>query len=199
MNPESTESTQNIILALLEDGLASPGTAAWAMEHLTRTPQAYRAACFHYVAYGTNCHTLWNQRNQALAMWRHTRNPPMSDAQYSGDLDQGTSVGPQPTAAPPPPPTQSHLEQAAATSLPEGIAGSEALTPKSAHPCSLPSTAGWALPVSSSTAKYVDLAKRPKAKQTRSASASGTGEPLEGLLDTLRQGPKVTRKTTGKN
>ena len=67
VNPESTGSALRIVLALLEDGLASPGAAAWAMEHLTKAPQAYRAARFHYAAYSVNRCTLWNRRNQSLA------------------------------------------------------------------------------------------------------------------------------------
>ena len=59
-HPGSTESTLDIVLALLEDGLASPGAAAWAMEHLSKSPQAYRVARFHFAAYGANRCTLWN-------------------------------------------------------------------------------------------------------------------------------------------
>ena len=95
----------------------------------------------------------------------------MCDAQYSQDLDQGASIGPQPTPAPLTDPPQAPN------------AGSNITTPRSAHPRSLPGAAAWALPLSESAAKYKDLAARPKPKQTRSASASGTGEPLEGLSD----------------
>ena len=91
----------------------------------------------------------------------------MSDAQHSQDLDQGASIGPLPSPAP--------------DAAPGPI--SRASTPRSAHPRSLPGASGWALPLSESASKYVDLVARPKAKQTRSASASGVGEPLEGLSD----------------
>jgi len=136
-NPEQTDSTLRIVMALMEDGLASPGAAAWAMSHLTKTPAAFRAGRFCFSAYGANRRTLWNRRNQALAAWRHTRNPPMSDAQYSQDLDQGASVGP-PSPAPPQqaPPRAPNPE-------------SNITTPRSAHPRSLPGTASWALPCQS--------------------------------------------------
>jgi len=166
-NPEQTDSVQRIVMALMEDGLASPGAAAWAMSRLTTSPQAFRAARFCFAAYGANCRTLWNRRNQALAAWRHTMNPPMSDAQYSQGLDQGASIGPLPSPAPP--------------AAPGPI--SAASTPKSARPRSLPGASSWALPLSDSASKYVDIAARPKAKQTRGASTSGAGEPLEGQSD----------------
>jgi len=167
-NPEHTDGVLRIVMALMEDGLASPGAAAWAMGRLTLTPQAFRAGRFCYAAYGANRRTLWNRRNQALAAWRHTRNPPMSDAQYSQDLDQGASIGPLPSRAP--------------SQQPPGPI-SAAASPKSAHPRSLPGASAWSLPLSDSAAKYVDIAARPKHKQTRSASASGTGEPLAGQAD----------------
>jgi len=167
-NPEQTDSVLRIVMALMEDGLASPGAAAWAMSRLTLSPQAFRAGRFCYAAYGANRRTLWNRRNQALAAWRHTRNPPEGDTQYPQDLDRGASIGPQPSPAPQQPPPG-----------PISAAG----TPVSAHPRSLPGASGWALPLSESASKYVDLAARPKTKQTRSASASGVGEPLEGLSD----------------
>ena len=59
-NPKQAGSTLNVILALMEDGLASPGATTWAVEHLTKSPQAYQAARFYFAAYGANCHTLWN-------------------------------------------------------------------------------------------------------------------------------------------
>ena len=169
-NPEQMDSTLRIVMALMEDGLASPGAAAWAMSLLTKSPQAFQAGRFCFSAYGANRRTLWNQRNQALAAWRHTRNPPMSDAQYSQNLDQGASTGPLPSPAP--------SQQA-----PLGAPGAEsaATTPKSAHPHSLPSASGWPLPMSESTSKYVDLAARPK--RARSASSPGAGEPPEGRSD----------------
>ena len=104
--------------------------------------------------------------------------------------------------APPPPPAwlhqrqTRHQEQAAEdTPIPASAAKSATTTPKSAHPCSLPGVPGWALPVSSSTAKYIDLAARTK-KQTRNASASGTRTPLEGLWQPLRQPPKKKKGET---
>jgi len=167
-NPEQTDSVLRIVMALMEDGLASPGAAAWAMGRLTLSPQAFRAGRFCFAAYGANRRTIWNRRNQALAAWRHTRNPPMSDAQHSQDLDQGASVGPLPSRAP--------------SQQPPGPI-SAAASPKSANPRSLPGASSWALPLSDSASKYVDIAARPKVKQTRGASASGAGEPLEGLSD----------------
>jgi len=96
--------------------------------------------------------------------------------------------------APPPPPAwlhqrqTRHQEQAAEdTPIPASAAKSATTTPKSAHPCSLP--------VSSSTAKYIDLAARTK-KQTRNASASGTRTPLEGLWQPLRQPLKKKKGET---
>jgi len=186
-NPEQAESTQDIVLALMEDGLASPGAAAWAMTRLTRSPQAYQAARFYYAAYGANRHTLWNRRNQSLAAWKATRDPPAGS--------------PQLTRAPSPPPTWLHQRQTTAANslpLPESAAGSEAATPKSAHPRSLPGASGWALPMSESTSKYVDLAARPR--QTRSTSASGAGKPLEGQSDPgmLRTAPRPVKAAAPK-
>ena len=189
-HPGSTESALDIVLALLEDGLASPGAATWAMEHLSKSPQAYRAARFHFAAYGMNRCTLWNQRNLSLAAWKATRYPPTDNAQAAVAL--------------PPPPAWLHQRQIghqeqAAEDTP--ILASATMTPKLAHPCSLPGAAGWALPVSSSAAKYIDLAARTK-KQTRSVSASRTGTPLEGLWQPLRQPPKKKKGETsaaGKN
>jgi len=40
-NPEQQESALSVVLALMEDGLTSPGAAAWAMQMLTRSTQAY--------------------------------------------------------------------------------------------------------------------------------------------------------------
>jgi len=171
-NPKQTDSTLRIVMALMEDGLASPGAAAWAMSLLTRTPAAFRAGRFCFSAYGANRRTLWNQRNQALAAWRHARNPPLSDAQYSQNLDQGASIGPMPSPAP---------SQRAPPGAPNPR--SNITTPTSARPRSLPGAASWALPLSESTSKYVGVTARPRAKQTRSASASGVGEPLEGQSD----------------
>ena len=194
-NPEQTDGTLRIVMALMEDGLASPGTAAWAMSLLTKSPAAFRAGRFCFSAYGANRRTLWNRRNQALAAWRHTRNPPMSDAQYSQALDQGTSIGPLPSPAPSQPaPLGAPNDEA------QG-AKSTITTPRSAHPRSLPGAAGWALPLSESASKYVDLAARPKVKQTRSASASGAGKPLEGqsdpgLVRTKLPAPSTSRPTS---
>ena len=84
MNPGSEESTLSVVLALLEDSLASLGAAAWAMEHLTRTPQAYWAARFHYAAYSMNRRTLWNRRNLSLAAWKATRDPPCGQPTANG-------------------------------------------------------------------------------------------------------------------
>ena len=183
-NPEHRESALSIVLALMEDGLPSPGAAAWAMQMLTRSTEAYNAGRFYFSAYGANRRILWNQRNQALAAWKATRN-----------LTEGS---PRPAAAPSPPPTWLHQKQAAAAEPPapapparasaEAGAASAATTPTSAHPRSLPGTSGWPLPLSETASKYVDLVARPKTKQTRSASASGAGEPLEGQSD-----PGLTR------
>jgi len=71
-NPEHRESVLSIVQALMEDGLASPGAAAWAMQQLTRTTQAYNAGRFYFSAYEANRHILWNRRNQALAAWKST-------------------------------------------------------------------------------------------------------------------------------
>jgi len=46
--------------------------------------------------------------------------------------------------------------------------------------------------------KYIDLAVRPKKKQTRSALASGTGEPLEGLYKPKKK-RGAEKETAGKN
>jgi len=178
INPEQQESALTIVLALLEDGIASPGTAAWAMGQLSRSPMAYRANRLHFSAYGANRHTLWNRRNQALAAWKATR-----------DLTTGEDPAEPPRPARPSPPAD---------------AASNATTPKSAHPRSLPSVSGWALPLSESAFKYVDLTARPKVKQTRSASASGAGEPLEGQSDpgltrTKLPVPRGKGKTRGEN
>ena len=151
---------------------------------VSKSPQAYRVARFHFAAYGANRCTLWNQRNLSLATWKATRYPPTDTAQAA--------------AAPPPPLAWLHQRQTghqeqAAEDTP--ILASATTTPKSAHPCSLLGGAGWALPVSSSTAKYIDLAARTK-KQTRSTSASRTRTPLEGLWQPLRQPPKKKKGET---
>jgi len=147
-NPKRRESALSIILALMEDGLPSPGAAAWAMQLLTRSTEAYNTGRFYFSAYAANRRILWNRRNQALAAWKATRDLPEAEIPIPGGTD-----------------------------------ASLASPPRSAHPRSLPGAAGWALPMSESTSKYVDLAVRPKIKQTRSASASGAGEPLEGQAD----------------
>ena len=185
-NPEQTDSALRIVMALMEDGLASPGAAAWAMSRLTLSPQTFRAGRFCFAAYGANRRALWNRRNQALAAWRHTRDPPMEDAQHHLDLDRGASIGPLPSPAPSqqPPPG------------PISATG----TPVSVHPRSLPGASGWALPLSESTSKYIDMAARPSSKRTRSASATGAGEPLEGqsdpgLIRSSHPTPGTTRPT----
>jgi len=176
-NPEQMESTLRIVLALMEDGLASPGAAAWAMEHLTKSPQNYQAARFHYAAYRANCRTLWNQRNQSLAAWKATR-----------DLPANSPMAEAPKAAEGANPSHDDRSQSEyePNPLPEAVAESNAMTPKSAHPCSLPSASGWALPVSETMSKYAGLTAVPK--QTQSASASGASKPLEGQSD-----PRMTR------
>ena len=79
-------------------------------------------------------------------------------------------------------------------------AASATTTPRSAHPRSLPGAPGWALPLSESASKYVNLAARPKVKQTRSASASGAGKPLEGQSDPgmLRPTPRAVKAAAAK-
>ena len=78
-NPEQRESTLSVILALMEDSLASPGAATWAMGQLTKSPQAYHAGRFYFSAYRANRRTLWNWRNQSLAAWKATRNLPAEE------------------------------------------------------------------------------------------------------------------------
>ena len=169
-NPEQRESALSIILALMEDGLASPGTAAWAMGQLTKSPQAYRTGRLYFSVYGANRRTLWNRRNQSLAAWKATRAPP---AEETAPLPE--SIAPEEN------PKHDGLSRAARS--PPIEAASAAMTPRSTHPCSLPGASGWALPLSESASKYVDLAARLKPKQTWSASASGASEPLEGQSD----------------
>jgi len=194
-NPEQVDDALRIVMALMEDGLASPGAAAWAMSHLTNSPSAFQAGRYCFAAYGANRRTLWNRRNQALAAWRHTRNLPADDAQRPQDLDQGANISPLPSPAPPP-------------QVPLGARNPESniTTPTSARPRSLPGAASWALPLSASSAKYIDMPARPRVTQTRSASASGAGEPLEGLSDPglvrtklpVPSTPKPTSKGTKK-
>jgi len=181
-NPEHRESALSIVLALMEDGLPSPGAAAWAMQMLTRTTEAYNAGRFHFSAYRANCRILWNRRNQALAAWKATLDLPEAEIPIPEGADASLASPPGP-ARPSPPPE----------------AASAAGTPRSVHPRSLPGASGWALPLSESASKYVDLAVRPKAKQTRSASASGVGKPLEGLSDpglVRTKLPSVARPTS---
>jgi len=179
INPKQQESALTIVLALLEDSVASPGAAAWAMGRLTRSNTAYNANRLHFSAYGANRRTLWNRRNQALAAWKATWDLTAESA------DAGEDPVEPPRPARPSPPTD---------------AASNVTTPKSAHPRSLPGTPGWALPLSESAHKYVDLAARPKIKQTRSASASGAGKPLEGQSDPgmTRPTPKGVKATAAK-
>jgi len=112
----------------------------------------------------------------------------MATTRDTQDPDQGANI------ALPPSPTP----QQAPAARPN--AGSNITTPTSARPRSLPGAAAWALPLSESAAKYRDLAARPRATQTRSASASRAGEPLEGqsdpgLVRTRHPAPNVTRPT----
>ena len=190
INPEQQESALTVVLALLEDGIASPGAATWAMSRLSRSPMAYRANRLHFSAYGANRRTLWNRRNQSLAAWKATRDLPEAEVPLPEGTD--TSLASPPAPAPP------------ARTPAESEAASNATTPRSAHPRSLPGASGWPLPLSETASKYVDLAVRPKVKQTRSASASGAGEPLEGqsdpgLVRTKLAVPKKKEKTRGKN
>ena len=180
-NPEQRESALSIVLALMEDGLASPGAAAWAMQMLTRSTQAYNTGRFYFSAYGANRRILWNQRNQALAAWKATRDLAAGSATDAppGDTDECP-------AAPPGPPADPRVATQEAASAAASEAKSAATTLKSAHPRSLPGTSGWALPMSSSTAKYADMTAGPKRAQ--SASASKASRPPEGLSD-----PSATR------
>jgi len=185
-NPEQVDDVLSIVMALMEDGLASPGAAAWAMSRLTNSPSAFRAGRYCFAAYGANRRTLWNRRNQALTAWKHTRDPPVDDALCPQDLDRGASQSPPPPPAPPQAPPGARNPESNIT------------TPTSARPRSLPGASSWALPLSESATKYVDMAARPKTKQTRSASASGVGEPLAGLSDpglVNTKLPSVTRPT----
>jgi len=189
-NPEQQESALSVILALMEDGLASPGAATWAMQQLTKSTQAYNAGRFYFSAYGANHHTLWNRRNQSLAAWKATRDPPAEDEQAAaeapppGGADKSQAAPPRPTRPSPP------VEAASATA-----------TPKSACPRSLPGASRWALPMSESTSKYVDLTARPKPKRAQSTSASKPGEPQGGRSDpgtarAPRAAALVSRKKT---
>ena len=184
-NPKQQESALTIVLALLEDGIASLGAAAWAMTQLSRSPMAYHANRLHFSAYSANRRTLWNRRNQSLAAWKATRNLPEADIPLPEGADASLASSPAPA-----PPARAPVETEAA---------SAATTLKSAHPCSLPGASGWALPMSASTSKYVDLAARPSTRQTRSASASSAGDPLEGQSDPGLLRVKKKKTATGKN
>jgi len=153
INPEQRESALTIVLALLEDGIASPGAAAWAMGQLSRSTMAYNVNRLHFSAYGANRRTLWNRRNQALAAWKATRD--LSTVSVGADENQ---AGPprQTAAAEPPKPASPARASAVAE------AASAAASPKSARPRSLPGASAWALPMSESTSKYVALTARPK-------------------------------------
>ena len=190
INPEQQESALTIVLALLEDGIASLGAATWAMSRLSRSPMAYHANRLHFSAYGANRRTLWNRRNQSLAAWKAARDLRAEDVPLPEGAD--SSLAPSPAPAPP------------ARAPADSEAASEATTPKSAHPCSLPGASRWPLPLSETASKYVDLAVRPKTKQTRSASTSGAGKPLEGqsdpgLVRTKLPIPRGKGKTRGEN
>jgi len=159
-NPEQWESALNVVLALMEDGLASPGAAAWAMGQLTRSPQAYCTGRLSFSAYGANRRTLWNRRNQSLAAWKATRDLPAQSEQAAATPDTPPESAGESLAAPPGPMRPGPPEEAA----------SAATTLKSARPHSLPGASGWALPMSESTSKYINMTVRPK--QARSATAA---------------------------
>jgi len=180
----SRETVISIILALLEDGLASPGAAAWVVECLSNDPQGYRLAQFHFAMYSHNRHMLWNQHNQSLHAWKESRvlvagSGPMKSAalmeKENTEIVKMEDIS-QPDDAEGGALTQ--LEPILGSRVMRDTAESRAASPGPTPPHSLPGTAGWALPVSSSATKYTNTVPSWD-KRSRSASVSGAGTPLE--------------------
>jgi len=156
-NPEQRESALSVVLALMEDGLASPGAAAWAMQQLTKDTRAYNTGRFYFSAYGANRRTLWNRRNQSLAAWKATRDLPAQSEQAAATPNAPPESADESLAAPPGPMRPGPPVETA----------SAATTPKSAHPRSLP--------MSESMSKYVDMTTRPKRARSVTTASDPSG------------------------
>jgi len=59
----SADTVLAIVLALLEDGLVSPGATAWAAHLLSKDQRGYRLSRFSFAAYKVNRTTVWNRCN----------------------------------------------------------------------------------------------------------------------------------------
>jgi len=188
---DSRESVLAIVLALLEDGLVSPRSAAWAAKHLSRDPRTYSLSRFHFAAYSTHCITIWNHRNHALQAYKTTLTvvePSVADAQ-GADTAVKSSAGASVAEAIVINNNDDDADMGALTQLVSilssdlhrGADKSAISSPCSAHPCSLSGAPGWHLPVSETTTKYSGVipSGSTKKKKAKSAAASMAGDVIK--------------------